>query len=275
MSKRRAGTPSTSERPKARARFVEGMTTTTSALTGMAVDVPDNTGTQVVVPRRGLKRVARRPLRGKPLSKKQRFEVNRIINRRSELKFVLTNQAGFGQSSTWTIAKIMTVAQGDADSTRDGDRLQWAGNIELRCNITNGTGTTGDIFNNVRIIIFQWHPNDSTSPLATDILLNGVTGGADTSSHYNHDKRQLYTILFDRYFSTVGNNSSASNPFAPNMQTGLLTYSISLQTAQKSAQYVAAGTTGTNQFYIATCSDSQLATHPSIYYAIKGFFRDI
>lgn len=252
--------------PKKRSRTMSTPMDTSSAFSGTS-----STGSVPVMSR---KRRSSGKLKGRRLNKRQRLEVQTIMARRSELKYILTNSSSTAISSTATVTQIGVVAQGATDQDRTGDRLMWCGNIEFKCNAINGIGATADEYNNIRCIIFQWHPN--TTPTAATVLLNGVTGAPDVSSHYSHDLRQQFTILFDQNFRLTGLNGAPAAGMAMStwLQAGVMTYTISIRRAQKQAQYAGGTTGGTNQFYILLVSDSQLATHPTFYYSAKLFYRD-
>lgn len=211
----------------------------------------------------------------KAMNKRQKREMNAILNRRSELKFYVTNQGGVNITSTWAVAKAALISQGTADEDRTGDRITWCGNIEMIINVINATGVNSDLYNNCRFILFQWHPNDSTAPTASNILLNGVTGSVDTSSHYSHDNRQLFTILWDRTFKTVGNFQGAGTPGTSDSQSGIVHFTIPMMRAKKQVQFLSGSTAGTNQLYLLYASDSSAAAHPQAYWGIKGFYRNI
>jgi len=144
--------------------------------------------------------------------------------------------------------------------------------VDMRMQVVNGQGATGDVYNNVRFIVFQWHPN--TTPTAATLLLNGPSGVIDIYSMYSHDYRQQFTILCDHTFTTVGNSNAAQTPGTSVLTSGVKTFKIPLTRAQKQAQYSAGTTNGTNQLYIGVISDSALATHPSVAYSGKVVYRD-
>jgi hypothetical protein len=145
------------------------------------------------------------------------------------------------------------------------------GRLEFNLHSSVAGGATGDIYNTFRVIIFQWHPN--TVPISSSVLINGPTGIIDVYSHYSHDNRQEYKILWDKLYHVVGNGISSTNPYAPNM---LHTWKlhISLKKATKQLQYTGGTTVGTNHIYILQISDSALPTDPSTVFAAKLFYRD-
>jgi len=222
---------------------------------------------------RGTKRRFSGARTGAPLSKRQRSEVNSLIHRQQELKYFSAVATATAVTVTGAITGVpFDVPQGDTDQSRDGDQLMWCGHIDLKLQCVNGQGATADIYNNIRYMIFQWHP--SSTPTSAAILLNGPSGAPDIYSNYNHDQRQQYLVLFDRVFTTVGAGNTAPIPNTNIVTTGLKTFRVSLERATKKAQYQAGGATGTNRLYVLYLSDSALATHPTLAYATKVVFRD-
>lgn len=237
----------------------------------MDIDTPGGLGRTQTIRR---STVIRRPVaRGRGLTGVQKRQVSTLIHRNQELKYLATV---FGPTAITSTASIVStnfdVPQGDTDQSRDGDQLMWCGHIDLTAQMVNGQGATGDTYNNIRFIIFQWHPN--SSPTATLLLISGPSGNPDIYSQYNHDNRQQYKILFDKVWKTVGPNLSTSNGITDMTTTGVLKYKISLARATKKAQYIGGGAQGTNRLYILYVSDSVLATHPTLAFASKVVFRD-
>lgn len=254
-----------------RGRSASMASTSSASSASSAMDTETSQIPNVYTPR---KRRLSTQGKGRKLSKRQRFEVQRIVARNSELKYVNASAGPANCTTTATLnSNFWNVAQGYSDSQRVGDRLEWCGSMELKIQATNGEGATADIYNNIRQIIFQWHPN--STPVAGSILLNGPSGNPDVYSNYSHDNRQQYTVIFDKVYRTVGNGGVASGSYADNMTTGVLHYSIPLKKCQKQVQFAAGSSTvATNMFYQLSVSDSALATHPQITLSIKTFFRD-
>jgi len=207
------------------------------------------------------------------LNPRQRREVMNLVHRNQELKFIAINQAATAITTTAFVSGVAyDVSQGATDSQRIGDSLMWAGSIDLKVQVVNGQGATADIYNNVRLVIFQWHPN--STPTAGSIFLNGPSAVVDVYSQYIHDNRQEFIILFDKTWRTTGNANAATTPNTSVLTTGVLTYRIPLTKATKKVQFQAGGATATNRFYVLQISDSALATHPTLAFSSKAVFRD-
>lgn len=203
--------------------------------------------------------------RGKKLNKREVRQVKTIVTRNIEKKYHNVTQAQLGVSTTPYVAQLTSVPQGDTDNDRVGDRLKWEKGY-LRLFVLGG-----DTYNYLRFIIFQWKPNASTVPTAADILLVGAGGAVDYTSQYNHDNRQLFKIMFDQTFKTVGDGST-DTPLQDSSRQHLKRI---LRIPNKFAQYTAGHTTnGTNQLFMIAISDSSATTHPSIFFTFKIMYRD-
>lgn len=240
----------------------------------MDVSAPASSANDIgfITPRRPRRPV---PRRGRGLSSKAQSQVKRIIAVRQELKYAGNVSAYATYPAAPTLSKLLIIAQGDGDQQRDGDRIMWCGTFELKLAFIN---SNADLFNSHRVIVFQWHPNDATAPISTSVLLSGVSGAPDYTSHYSHDQRQLYTILFDKTFVTVGPipGSAAITPTTSESVTGLHFYKLSTRNLQKQVQYAGGSTNGTNQIYIITMNDtvSAAGARPQVLFTFKGFYRD-
>lgn len=224
------------------------------------------------------KKSFRKP-RGRKLNPSAAKEVHQIIKRELkrdvETKYVARVQALTSQSSTWGILDISNISQGVTDSDRVGDALTLTGPMHLRWGVFNSQGATGDVYNNFRMVIVQYHPSlDSSVFGATKIFLNGPSGSIDLYSQYNHDQRQDYTILYDKTVTTVGNNNVATTPNTSAVFKHIIT-TLSFKKLRKLQQYTAGGVNqSTNKLYLLTVSDSALATHPQWIYSLKYFYTD-
>jgi len=227
--------------------------------------------------RRG--RGIRKGKRGKRLSSRQAQQVRTIMSRRQELKYFPVNAAFATLTNGNSITALLNIPQGDTDSERSGDRLELCGTAELSIMFQNDLTGAGDAGCHYRVIIFQWHP--ATTPGTSDILLTGASGGVDYTSHYSHDKRQMFTILLDKVFLTWG-GAATGNVAVGNVQTnvtntGLHCIKIPLTGAQKQVQYLGGSSVnGTNQIYMQLLtSSSNTASHLNGWlYTWKVFYRD-
>jgi len=218
-------------------------------------------------------------LRGRPLSKKQRVEVQRIVSRRQELKLFVTNNTAGGLTNVPIVLDISAVPQGSTDAERDGDRLFWQGWLDFNYTVSiNQANVSG--LSNLRVIVFQWHPN--SVPTAATILLAGPSGGVDIYSQYGHDNRQLFCIIHDRLHALTGSGVTANLSYTNSSSMAFLE-KIPLGAVRdymhfdKTVQFVTGSTTGTNRIYILFVSDQAGgvgAVGPALNLSTKLVYRD-
>lgn len=200
------------------------------------------------------------------LNRVQKKEVKRLIKVRQELKYVLTNVPSVSMSLTAVCTGIIAIPQGDTDNERTGDRIMYAQTGHL----FRGICQVGDQTNYVRFIVFQWKPN--STPTASSILLNGPSGSVDVFSHYSHDNRQEYRVMYDRLFVLGGSGLAAGNPTT---SVSNLPIKFRLKMPNKQVQFVAGSSTvGTNLIYYIGMADSSVLPHPSINGQFKLFYYD-
>lgn len=217
----------------------------------------------------------RRPV-GRTLSKRERVEVNRMIDRKEELKFLAAALTGAASTSTPVITGIIDNAQGITDSEHVGDGIDLNGHIELR--VLMQTDNTGDVTQAnafIRVIMFQWHPTaqsgGATEPGPGDVLLSSTPS---MLTFYNHDQRQNYTIIYDEVFALSGLVTAAGT--VADSSHIVAVRSFSTARLRKHIQYVAASsTTMSNGLYLMTFSNLAAdAQNPSIAWGSKVFYRD-
>lgn len=168
-----------------------------------------------------------------------------VMKHQTELKYQVSNLNETTTAGTGAIAKIMTIAQGDTDSTRDGDALFIKGlRINGRVKFNNAMGAL--LTQYVRLLVFQWFPDDGTAPTVANIL---NTTGTDSESLYgitNMDRNDQYKILFDRTYEvdSVGNPARAFKR------------KLRIPKRHRRQKFIAAGTDGSNQIYLMYISDT-------------------
>lgn len=212
----------------------------------------------------------RRATKKRTLTKEEKKQVVRLIHGQAEQKYVNLNPPQFIFPIIPYVSQLSIIPQGDSDNMRNGDRLKFK-YMQFRLFIhKDPNSATAFHFN--RFIIFQWKP--SISPVASDILLLGVTGTVNYTSQYNHDKRQLYKILYDKTFTTVG--------FDPQGTVGGVTDKLAytdirtrINIPWKDPQYDVGTTIGTNQIYQLYVGTSAGSDSTIGFYTVKIFFDDI
>lgn len=213
------------------------------------------------------------------LTPKQTRAVQRLINKNVELKHLDTVSASAAYSNVAGISGVpFDIPIGTSDVSRIGDRIKWVGHIKFKLEFVNSLGVGADAYNSIRLCIFQWHP--TSTPTANEIFYNGPTGAVDILSQYNHDERQQFSILWDRTFTTVGNNQAATSPGTSIMTTGPRSFKIPLTAKyipsspfSPDVQYNGA-LTGANRLYLFYVTDSAAIPHPTMAFSCKVVFRD-
>jgi len=207
------------------------------------------------------------PGHGRKLGPRQKKQVKTLIRNIQELKYLQYSDANRSISSTAFITgSNFDIGQGVTDQERDGDRYQWCGTMDFRISMV-----AGDTYNLLRCIVFQWHPD--YVPVVTDLLIVGPSGSQDVWSQYHHDKRQQYTILFDKTYKLVGNGTSGTFP-GTDSSVQYRRHLISFKRATKRTQRIGGSLVGTNRMYMCFISDSAAPTHPVINWSSKVFYRD-
>lgn len=119
----------------------------------------------------------------------------------------------------------------------------------------------GEDNNQMRLIIFQWHPD--TTPVNSNIL--DTSQGMGCMYHYNTNDKANYKILYDRTHQ-VNVNFTGQTWYTP-----VITKKIRIP--RMKVQY-GSGTVGTNKVYAMIVTDSGVVPHPSIYLFAKLNYRD-
>lgn len=202
---------------------------------------------------------------GKKLNKEQIKEVKKIISVRQELKYSNIFFNAIASTTTASILLLTDIAQGNTDSTRNGDKLMLSRYFDLRY-----IWTIGDQSNFVRTIIFQWKPQGgplSYTPTPADILFAGSTGIIDVDSMYLHDTRSQYTILYDKVHALAGNGTfnPAGTTIYPYTGMSFIYVHKRIKIPRLQVQFESAGsTTMTNGIYVIYVSDSQITPNPKL-----------
>jgi len=168
--------------------FKDSSSHTTISAAGGLVSIPSSK-------RRG--RGSRKSKAGKPLTVQQ---VRAMIRGNLELKHYLSNFLS-SPDTTGVTVHLSSVAQGDLDTNRNGDRIT-PRSLEVRFGITYG-----DTYNTVRIIFFQWFQDVGLYPPAVNDVLNPLATTSYLYNTYNMDKRSSYKVLYDGTFVVDSTNT--------------------------------------------------------------------
>lgn len=220
------------------------------------------------------KNYRRRPRKNKDtyVTKKQ---VNSLISRRIENKFyplyqkTTVDTAGYLQS-------LSNIGQGDTAMTRTGDDIHF-----VRYQMTAEIFNQADVHNTMRIIIFQWRPDDAIDAPTVAKLLDNISSSAVYPTHYqyNYVTRTKYNVLYDKSFvlmPTYAFNSSGVVTSGVS-RAAVNTFKVNIDTRRKLNKIIRFNeglNSGKNKLYMLVVSDSILATHPTIAYSANIFFED-
>lgn len=191
----------------------------------------------------------------KPEAKAVAQVARRVVKSNQEKKYFLQSTFSAAVSVTPDIGSISDVPQATTDEGRIGDQLTLR-SIEVRL-----SAITSDTTNLMRFIVFQWYPN--TTPVADDVLIpNAVLTSNQVYAPYNHDKRFMFRILYDRTMQLDTYNPA----FATNFMIKKF--------PRSKIQYQLGGTTGQNKIYVLKVSDSTVTTHPTMNTVYKLNYSD-
>lgn len=171
--------------------------------------------------------------------------VDQVVRRTSELKFYpITGSTTFPVAGTYYADQLSDVAQGTTDQTRVGDRIT-AKSLTFRFTLSDfSLSLTANSQNFVRVLLVQWYPLVSSTPAITDILHT-----SSVLSSPNHDKRQMYRILYDRCLPLVGGEVPTNHYYR--------TVQIKIPRSHRQLQYNSGTTDCTNGLYVFAIAATQ------------------
>ncbi len=180
-----------------------------------------------------------------------RSVVRSELGRTVEKKSFVVEISGTG-SSAGVIVPLLNVAQGDTDTTRDGDAI-----APLKLDWRMTALSTGAYL--LRYVLFQWLP--PTTPTVADILEPlPAAGGPTHFSPYSHDTRQSYRVIYDRAICG-GTDWHITN----------VDVQPAIPLAKMQTIYVNGTTTGTNKYYACIISNAVNASYAG---TSKVWFND-
>jgi len=185
-----------------------------------------------------------------------------ISRGKSIMKFIDVGQSFNIPAVGGVINAFCPIAQGLTVNQRTGDTVFWN---QLLINYTVST-ENADVFNTSRIIIFQWHPNSILAiPAVTDILQSTIV-----YSMYDWQFSNQYTILYDRVHVHAG---IAGSPCDSGNQ-GYFGSIPFVRGVKVKAEYAAASTSGSEQFFMLCISDSVIAPFPVLNVQSRVIYND-
>lgn len=205
----------------------------------------------------------RRYTRKTKVSKPVKVYVQKAIKKAPETK-INANSAYNGSSMAYdtpVFGSLSTIPQGDASSSRDGDRLRLM-KISGRLDVNVNAGSVA------RVIIFQWKPNDADDVPSTSTVLQF---GALVSNSVNYpvnpeksDKLKI-NVLWDKRY--VQKDTS----------THVIDFVNITKFKNPYIYYNSGGvTTGKNNIYIMAFSNTAAAaSEPLLYAQLNTYFKDM
>jgi hypothetical protein len=208
-------------------------------------------------------RQAARPAARRPVTLEQ---VRAIVRVAQEFKFFDSKEFQQAATSTPTQLAISAVPQGSTDSTRDGDQINLQSLWLKFETYLQGTGGTNDFTDQVRLIVYRYHPmSTSAHPVPADVLQDLSAAQSATMTPYTWDNRKDYTILIDETFNLSGNGPSDIGK----------TYHLKWKTPGIPAHFSAGSTTlQSNGLFALIMSDSLVATHPTFNFWSRVVYSD-
>jgi len=170
----------------------------------------------------------------------------------------ITNNAQFVDLTI--IAQSTTTA---SDTTRVGDKIRL---IELMWNIQfEFDPASADLNSAVRMIIFQWKPNNNIYDPSSSILT--LLNYDDYSSPLNHDNGNQFRVLYDKTHVVCKNGQST---VMETKRRSFVNKTKSTKYISQNCDYIAGTGKGANHLYLMLISDDPFATS---FTGIHGYAR--
>lgn len=203
--------------------------------------------------------------------------LNKYMRKRVEKKAYLNEYPASFSDWNGGVASLTDIAQGDTDTTRDGDAL-FLKSIYLR-----GMIRAGEEYNNsdlqVRFMIFQWFER-GVSPTPSDILagFGSLSNRLRIFAPYSHDNRFRFNVLYDKTFR-VYNDDIVNGKLLPEPSMAYKPIHTMIKKIKKRyVQFIAGSTTGMNKLYFLNISNADPAasvtTKPSYEFLWRINFTD-
>ncbi len=234
------------------------------------------------MPKRHRKSNKRGPRRSTQIRSMYPFDSMRIRAPSEEVK--LTPISGtstyYDGAAGQYLFDMMNVTQGNSGAQRTGDVLNLV-SIHLKAVITNGQGTTSNLRNVHRAIIFQYLGDSSVAgkPTIADFMqisTNNVGNTYGSFSTFDIDYARQYRVLWDSgLILTVGTNQLAPTGVPAIGNFHVVNLNVPLGRAQRSIAYYTGGITGPNHiFMMFTADQASQTTNPSVAVTFEIRFTD-
>lgn len=177
-------------------------------------------------------------------------EVAAYEKKEVELKFFPASvplQFFYGGSAGTIMQHLTAITQNITDSDRVGDKV-FIKSLEFEAILFNSTGVNANMYNDVRIIIFQYNATDMNPVPAQMFITNNVLGAGAVNSAYsarNIDYLRVYHKLIDRTYHIEQGVPAALNYGTTGILTKHVKFKVPLKYCKKRLEFQA-GTTNTN-----------------------------
>lgn len=240
------------------------------------------------MPIRGGKQIGmRRAVKAKTFTRRKKVTsrvatvatVRKMIRANIEKKYWPLNIGSLQVTSAGEVASLTNVPIGDDDSSRVGDQLQIR-SIELKWRIRWTNNPDPNVFQprvkTIRVILFQWKPKDA--PIVSDIIQAVV--GLGTGAVWNHDRRDLYRILYDKVLkvsapstpATIGTTpvdfGTGQGVFETNWERAMITSGFFDRKIQFASSL---DTNGSNRIWLLRIADNTTAANSALLDQITKF----
>jgi hypothetical protein len=193
-------------------------------------------------------------------------QVQQMLRTAQEFKFFDSKEYAQSATTTPTQLAISAVPQGSTDSTRDGDQINLQSLWIKFETYLQGTGGTNDFTDQVRLMIYRYHPMSGAAyPVPATVLQDLSVAQSATMSPNTWDNRKDYTVILDETFNLSGNGPSDIG----------FSRTFKWKTPGIPAHFSAGSTTlQSNGIFAMIMSDSLVATHPQFNFYSRLVYSD-
>lgn len=204
-----------------------------------------------------------RKMKGKGLTQKQKQQVKKLVEEPIEHKHFTEPLRGLHTSSTPSLTDMTLIGVGGASNDRIGNKIQLKSlSYKIRIQLDDAT-------NYVRMVLFQWHPDNNIYVPSWDDIMQFSFGGlpvdqCDRQSPYltTQGNTRQFRILMDREFWLDGDDTSIC-------AQGFINKGF-----KKTISYSDLNALGCDHIYLLMVSDSTLGAHVVYNGYVRSKFTD-
>lgn len=194
----------------------------------------------------------------------------RVVNSNLEKKYHDVNgSANLGDlNSGYYIRDLTEITQGTSDaSQRIGDKIKC---LSQKFRVQLALAPAGDLVNYVRIILFQWHPQNITTPVPSDILQT-----TNPYSFYEHDRGTNFSVYFDKTY-TLSSTGTSSRILNWTFRLGKKRGRGPRRFVKSTIKYTGGGSNngGLDHLYMLAWSNDTTGAVPALGYAYRMTYTD-